>query len=207
LAAAVADGLGMPLPAPLPPATDRPPYEYPPSAALSLFARPGATGIRTRRVALLVAPGVDGTQVRALYASLLDDGAVPRLVSERIGPLVAGSGASLDVEISLETGPSVLWDGVIVPDSASAQTEWHCNVVAQEFVKLQYRHNKPLLALGSGGELLRAAKIPRKLPRGGIADPGVIAVESADAVEALARFKTVLAQHRVYARETDPPRV
>ncbi|MRW89999.1 catalase [Duganella sp. FT80W] len=207
LATAVAEGLGMSLPAPLPPATDRPPYEYPPSAALSLFARPGAVGIHTRRVALLVAPGVDGTQVRAMYASLLDDGAVPRLVGDRIGPLAAGSGAPLDVEISFEAGPSVLWDGVIVPDSATAQTEWHGNVVAQEFVKLQYRHAKPLLALGSGGELLRAAKIPRKLPRGGIADPGVIEVESADAVEALARFKAVLAQHRVYARETDPPRV
>jgi hypothetical protein len=37
-----------------------------------------------------------------------------------------------------------------------------------------------------------ACRCRRHLPRGGIADPGVIAVKSADAVAALARFKAVL---------------
>ena len=80
------------------------------------------------------------------------------------------------------------------------------DALALEFVKLQYRHGKPLLALGSGAELLKAARIPRKLPQG-LADPGVIVVEAPDAADGLASFKSVLAQHRVYARESDPPRV
>jgi len=191
LAGAVADGLGMSLPPPLPPATDKPPFEYLPSPALSLFARPGALGVRTRRVALVVGQGVDGAQVRKLYASLLDAGAVPRLISARIGPLAASDDAPLDVEISFETAPSVLWDGVIVADSPVFVGD----AQAAEFLKLQYRHDKPILALGNGAELLKAAKIPRK------PDPGVIVANSADAAEALASFKNVLARHRIYARE------
>ncbi|TFW31408.1 catalase [Duganella callida] len=212
LAAAVADGLGMEVPPPLPRATDQPPYDYPPSPSLSLRARPGHTGIRTLRVAILVALGVDGAQVRQLYAALLDDGAVPRLLSDRIGALATDDGAPLDVEISFETGPSVLWDGVIIAGAvptvkgAPSGTLLHNDALALEFLKLQYRHDKPILALGSGAELLKAARIPRKLPHG-VPDPGVIVAEPSDAAEALASFKAVLAQHRIYARETDPPRV
>ncbi|NYE59878.1 catalase [Duganella sp. 1224] len=206
LAAAVAEGLGMEVPPPLPLATDRPAYEYMASPSLSLFARPGATGIRTRRVALLVGPGVDGMQTRKLYAALLDQAAVPRLVGQRIGAVVSYTDAPLDVEISLESGPSVSWDGVVIPDCADARDALSRDANALEFLKLQYRHGKPLLALGSAVELLKAAKIPRKLPHG-VQDPGVIVVESSDAAEGLQGFIGVLARHRVYARETDPPRV
>ncbi|SDF72198.1 MULTISPECIES: catalase [unclassified Duganella] len=199
LAAGVAEGLGMAVPPPLPLASGQPPYDYMASPSLSLFARPGVTGIRTRRVAVVVAPGVEGALVRKLYASLLDDGAVPRLVGARIGALESATDAALDVEISFETGPSVLWDGVVVLAPAA-------DALAMEFVKLQYRHGKPLLAIGGGAELLKAARIPRKLPQG-LPDPGIIIVEPGEAVQGLAAFKAVLAQHRVYARETDPPRV
>jgi catalase len=206
LVAGVAEGLGMEVPPPLPLATDRPPYDYPASPSLSLFARPGNAGIRTRRVALLVGPGVDGAQTRKLYAALLDQGAVPRLVGQKIGALASYTDAPLDVEISFETGPSVLWDGVMIPDCADARDALSRDANAQEFVKLQYRHGKPLLALGSGNELLKAAKIPRKLPHG-VPDPGVIMVESSDAAEGLNRFVSALGQQRIYARETDPARV
>ncbi|HEX8788384.1 MAG TPA: catalase, partial [Telluria sp.] len=76
LAAKVAEGLGMEVPDPLPRASDAPVPGYPPSPSLSLMSRPGQTGIRTRRVAILVGPGVDGGQVGQLYADLLADGAV-----------------------------------------------------------------------------------------------------------------------------------
>ncbi|WP_432378304.1 catalase [Duganella sp. P38] len=202
LAAAVAAGLGMEVPPPLPLATGRPPYDYMPSPSLSLFARPGVTGIRTRRVAIMVAPGVDGALVRKLYASLLDDGAAPRLIGARIGAVESATDAALDAEISFETGPSVLWDGAIVAGGAALAAD----ALAVEFVKLQYRHDKPLLALGGGAELLKAARIPRKLPQG-LPDPGVIVVEPQAAAEGLAGFKAVLAQHRVYAREAESLRV
>ncbi|MBV7535018.1 catalase [Duganella sp. sic0402] len=198
LVASVAEGLGMQVPPPLPPASDRPPYDYMPSPSLSLFARPGQLGIRTRRVALMVAPGADGALIGQLFASLEEAGAVPCLIGARIGQAAAADGAVLDVADSYESAPSVLWDGAIAIQGAGA--------LAIEFIKLQYRHGKPILALGGAVELLKAAKIPRRLPQG-LPDPGVIIVTPADVAEGLACFTSVLAQHRVHARETDPPRV
>jgi catalase len=203
LAAGVAEGLGMEVPPPLPLSTDRPIHDYERSPALSLFSRPGNVGVKTRRVALLVSPGVDTKEVRHLYAALLDAGVVPRLIGERIGKVQGADGGMLDVEISFETGPSMLWDGAIVPDGGTPVVG---GVPALEFLKLQYRHDKPLMAVGEGAELLRAAGILLALPNGE-PDPGVIVAAPGEAGPALLRFEAVLARHRVYARETDPPRV
>ena len=206
LAAAVAAGLGIAVPPPLPPATNRPPHQYSPSPSLSLLIRPGSTGVRTRRVAFLVASGVDGAMVRTLYAALVTAGAVPRLEGPHLGEVEAGAGCALDVEITLETAPSVLYDGVVLPDGAAAIATLSQDARALEFVREQYRHGKPILALGSGADLLRAAGVPFQLPDGS-ADPGLIISDGSDLHAALAAFEAALARHRVYARATDPPRV
>jgi len=200
LVAKVAEGLGMEVPAPLPRASDAPVPEYAPSPALSLLSRPGQTGIATRRVAILVAPGVDGASVRAIYAQLLDAGAVPRLVGNMLGKVQANGDAPLDVEISLEAGPSVIYDAMIVPDGAQAVEALARNAHAIDFVREQYRHCKPILALGAGAGLLARAMVPTSLPDGS-ADPGML-------VDApLGAFIEALASHRAYVRETDPPLV
>src|SRR5687767_1008215 len=82
LAQAVADGLGMTgLPDPLPKMPGRSPKpEVQASAALSLFARPGTQGIKTRRIAILVADGVDGAAALRMHQALTEQGAVPRFV-------------------------------------------------------------------------------------------------------------------------------
>jgi len=200
LAATVADGLGMDVPDPLPRASSDPVPSYPPSPALSLLSRPGETGIRTRRVAIFTGAGVDAGQVRAIYADLLKDGAVPRLVGTKIGKVQAADGAALDVEVSLEAGPSVLYDALIVPDGAPAAQALARNAHAIDFVREQYRHGKPILVLGAGAGLLASAMIPMSLPDGS-ADPGLLVDAGPDA------FKAALAGPRVYARETDPPQV
>ncbi|WUR12300.1 catalase [[Empedobacter] haloabium] len=206
LAAAVAEGLGMDVPPPQPLATTRPLPEYPPSPALSLLARPGQTGIHTRRVAILVANGSDVEGARAIYASLLADGAVPRIVGSRLGKVAGCHGGTLDVEITLEAGPSVIYDAMIVPAGEQAAQALSMDANALEFVRLQYRHCKPIMVVDAGAQLLAKADIPANLPDGS-PDPGIIGAEPADVSAALAAFKTVLAGHRVWQRETDPPMV
>jgi len=205
LAAGVADGLGIAVPAPLPRASELPVPEYPASPPLSLFARPGQTGIRTRRVAILVASGVDGDTVRALYAALLKEGAQPRLVGQRLGKAESYTGAALDIEITLETGPAVLYDALVLPPGDAAMLALSRDPRALDFVREQYRHLKPILALGGGARLLEAAGIPPKLPDGG-ADWGLVLGEG-DPAAAFAAFKAAIVRHRVYERETDPPKV
>jgi catalase len=200
LVAKVAEGLGMDVPAALPRAFPDAVPSYPPSPALSLMSRPGQTGIRTRRVAILVGRGSDASQVRSLYQSLLDDGAVPRLVGNMLGKVAAGNGDALDIEVTLEAAPSVLFDAMIVPDGTDAAAALGRNAHAIDFAREQYRHCKPILVLGAGANLLAKAMVPTTLPDGS-ADPALLIDGSVD------DFKTALAGHRAFARETDPPMV
>ena len=168
LAGAVAEGLGMKeLPEPLPQLLKRlPKPEVQKSAALSLLARPGAIGIKTRRVAILVADGVDGAAALAIHEALSAQDAVPRFVGVKLGAVDSASGDALDVEISLETAPSVVWDAMIVPDGQVAAETLAKRGQALEFLKDQYRHCKPILLIGAAQALLDAAGIPPELPSG-----------------------------------------
>jgi len=205
LAASVAEGLGMALPDASPLASTLPQPNYAPSPALSLLARPGASGITTRRVAILVGDGVDGAGVQNAYAVLRTAGAVPRLVGLRLGAIKGMDGSRLDVEISLEAGASVLYDAVMVPDGAQ-QGSLAAAGQTLEFLRDQYRHCKPIFAWGSGEALLTLANLPLRLPDGSN-DPGLIRASAVDAAGAMATFVSALSGHRSFARETDPPAV
>ena len=75
LAATVAAGLGMAVPPCLPRALAKPAEpEVTHSPALSLTALPGDGGIRTRKIAILVAPGVIGSSIDAVHTALLKAG-------------------------------------------------------------------------------------------------------------------------------------
>jgi catalase len=197
LAATVADGLGMTVPEPLPLATDAPTPTYAPSPALSLLARPGQTGIATRKVAIFVASGCNGDLVMKMYSTLLAGGAVPRLVGTKMGMVNNTVGAPLEVEISVEAGPAVLYDAVIVPDGTDTMAR-EPKII--DFLRDQHVHCKPMLVLGTGATLLPKAGLDGKLPDGSD-DPAVIMGD--DATAALEKFVAALASHRSFAREMD----
>jgi catalase len=206
LAEPVAAGLGMrtvPPPMPKVPMRDVVP-EVSTSPALSLFARPGDGRIRTRRIAILVADGCEGAGLVALAARLTQEGAVPRFVSTRLGSVKSPSHASIDVDVSFEATPSVLYDALVLPDGMGAVRALRSDGRTIEFIKDQYRHCKPILALGAGQQLLAACGIDAGLPTGK-PDPGVLV--AADGAAATEAFISAIAGHRHFARETDPPRV
>jgi catalase len=205
LAQAVADGLGLDLPEPLPRAIQRVPRaEVKASSALSLFARPGETGILTRRVAILVADGIDGQSVAALHQALGGQGAVPRFVGIKLGPVAPAAGDPIDVEISMETGPSVLYDALVLPDGEAGVEALSRSGHALEFLKDQYRHCKPILVMGAAQALLDQAGITGELPAGG-ADPGILRFDAGAFDAAFAAFVDAIIKHRHFERETDPP--
>jgi catalase len=207
LATTLAEQLGMAkAPAPLPRAgASRPEVEE--SPALSLLARPGAVGIRTRRIAILVADGVDIEMASRLHGQLAAAAAVPRFVGIRLGKVSSEQGMELPVEVTLEAMPSVLWDALVIPDGREASVTLGNVGQALEFVKDQYRHCKPILALGAGVDLVENAGVPMRLPNGD-ADPGLSVARDVDEESAcLDAFIAALAAHRVFDRELDPPAV
>jgi catalase len=202
LAQAVADQLGMPLPEPLPRAMPTPPKpEVETSPALSLTARPGDGGVATRKVAILVAEGVDGQAVSAVAQALIKAGVVVRLVGQRIGPLQAEDGSALDADASLDNHPSGLFDGAVVPGGDAAAKRLQADGRALEFLRDAFRHGKTLLGLGQGAQVFGAAGIA---PDEG--DAGLLMGGGAPAKSAAA-FIEALAKHRHPERETTPPAV
>jgi catalase len=207
LAQGVADGLGFELPDAMPTVLARSPRpEITASESLSLFARPGDGDVKTRRIAILVANGVEAEPLTQLHAALMERGAVPRFVGATLGKVSAARGAAIDVEISIDASPSVVYDGVVLPDGEDAVKEMSQLGQAMEFVKDAYRHCKPILAFGASGQLLEGAGIWTTLPSGE-KDAGVIHCEEGDARKALDVFVEALAKHRHFERETIPPRV
>jgi catalase len=168
------------------------------SPSLSLTARPGEGGVRTRRIALLMAEGADTEALSALHEALLAAGAVPRYVGAKLGSV-----GEIDVEVTLEAAPSVLFDAVVLPGGEAADALMRVGQ-ALEFIKDQYRHCKPLLVLDSGERLLEAAGIPATLPDGQ-PDPGIL--HGVDGEPPIDEFIAAVARHRHFERQTDPPRV
>ncbi len=204
LASGVAMGLGLQVPDAMPRATELPIPQYAPSKKLSLTALPGDGGIATRRIAVLVAPGVDAAPLHVLYAELLGQGAVPRYVGLQLGALQPASGGPIHVDISIESAPSVLWDAVVVPSGERALKSLAKAGPALEFVRDAYRHCKPFLVVGNGSMLMDAAGLAATLPSGA-ADPGIVVADTASVAGSTPAFVAAVAAHRHPERASDPP--
>jgi len=199
LAAGVANGLGMPLPDAMPNALDEVPTpEVTRSPALSLMARSGNGGVRTRKVAILVADGADGEQIAALQRKLLDAGAIGRLVGPRVGPFATKTGEPVDADASFENEPGILFDGLVIPGGAASAATLAADGRVAEHVKDQYRHGKTLMAIGEARAIFDACGVDAGK------DPGVLMMAKFDGAAA-SKFVAALGRHRHPERETDPP--
>jgi catalase len=208
LAAKVAKGLGIdPLPEPLPKALDTAATpEVLKSPALSLLHRPGEDALPGRKVAILVAPGVEGDFVLKAQATMLERGVVARIVGPRIGPMPTTSGVALDADASMENEPGFLFDALILADGQEAVAELAHDGRTMEFIKDQFRHCKTILAIGEASRLLTEAGLPisldKSLAQGGT---GLIVANPDDADLAVGAFIDALGRHRHFGREMDPP--
>ena len=203
LAKKVADGLGMELPPPMPRALPKPPKaEVSMSPPLSLMARPGDGSIKGRKVAILVAPGMEGNSVAQLQAELAAQGAVGRLVGPRIGPLKTASGETVQADCSMENEPGFLFDALALPDGEAAVAALARDGHTMEFIKDQFRHCKAILAFGASSALLEQAGIALDGD-----DAGLVLGTGSGAGTAIESFIEAVAMHRHFERETDPPKV
>jgi catalase len=207
LAEAVALGLGIDLPPAQPQALQtRVVPEVESSPALSLFARPGESNIRMRRVAILVADGVNGASARAIHAGLAREEAVPRFVGVRLGRVQSTDGHQIEVDVTVEAMPSVLFDALVVPGGHEDMRVLATAGPVLEFIGQQYRHCKPILVLGNGRALAELAGVKLVLPSGEL-DSGVLYFQDENFEDVLPQFVEAIATHRHFARETDPPLV
>ena len=100
----------------------------------------------------------------------------------------------------------MVFDALVLPSGKAAIETLGNSGHAMEFLKLQYRHCKPILALEGASALLEGAGISPKLPDGS-ADPGLLIVESGDDAAVADAFVKAIARHRHFERQMDPPPV
>jgi len=201
LAQAVATELGMStLPPAMPLALDQVGApEVTRSEALSMLARPGDGSIAGRKIAILVADGSDGDAARAVQKALLDRGAVGRFVASRIGPVELADGAAVDADASTENSPGFLFDGLVVAGGEQGVSALQANDHVGDFIRDQYRHCKPILAVGAATALLDAA-LPPKAPSGVVTDAALIRSKKGAQTD-IDAFLTALSAPRDFSRE------
>ena len=205
LAAKVAEGLGITVPPAMPKVMSEdvvPEVEV--SPALSLMHLPGDGGIRTRRIAMLVAHGSHLASIDACRAALKKAGAVPLLIGPRLGTYKAGGKGSFEADASMENSPAVLFDALIVVDGDEAIGALEKIGNTMEFIKDQYRHGKTIMAIGTASRLIDKAGIGPQLPDGS-KDPGLLLVGEKAGSREIAAFIQAVARHRHPERDMDPP--
>ncbi|MEX3774818.1 catalase HPII [Pseudomonas sp. MYb118] len=187
LARRVAENLG--LPAPKAGTVDVPASSLERSPALSQAnLLPG--DIKTRKVAILAANGVDGAAIDAMKKALKAEGAHAKLLGPTSAPVKTADGKALPVDASMEGLPSIAFDAVFVPGGAASIKVLSGDGVALHYLLEAYKHLKAIALQGEAKQLLDVLKLE--------ADAGLIV--GADAKLAKA-FIAAIGQHRVWERE------
>ncbi|PLZ03770.1 catalase HPII [Burkholderia sp. WAC0059] len=184
LAAGVAGALGLPKPAPGSKHGMPKPESSP---ALSLLNRV-KPGIKTRKIALLTAPGADAGELAKLRDAFAKEGATALVIAPSLAPI-----GEIVPDATIAGMPSVMFDAVFVPGGEQASATLSQSGDARHFVLEAFKHLKALGALGAGRDVLTAAHLPAN------AD-GVAEGDETQSKEVLKRFIESASRHRVWSR-------
>ncbi len=216
LAAQVAYGLGLHIPTDIGlmnqniPA-DADPQTYQPVIVEGSLAKSKALSmadnvlesIRTRKVAILAADGVDESELMTVKKALKSEGAAVDIIAPKLGILISENNEEILVDKSLLTTASVLYDAVYVPGGVNSVATLEAEPDAVHFLNEAYKHCKPVAASASAMQVLEATYFWKKLPEDNgdatVMREGVII--GRDAAALAAQFVEAMKLHRFWERE------
>ncbi len=200
LCAQVAEGLGLPVPAPAGPL---PSVE--PSPALSQLGR--TWPVTGRVIGVVAGENSDLEALRAVRRAVLDGGMVPLVIAPAGGLLGADGDDPVPVQRTFATARSVEFDAVVLAGAPAPGKDAYgardakagngvpatAGVDPRVLLMLgeAFRHAKPLGGWGDAGQALAAAGIDT-------AAPGVLVADGGEAV--LEEIVRLLGRHRVWDR-------
>lgn len=189
LATRVADGLRLEMPDPAKAA--RPTrQELPPSAPLSILARPKS--FAGRKLGILATDGADAKLLKALIEAVEKIGAVYEIVAPHIGGVVLDDGAMQPAAQKIDGGPSVLYDAVAIVASETGVADLVGDSAARDFASDAFAHCKFIGFTQSAMPLLEKA---------GVADALDEACIQLATVKDAAAFVAACAELRYWPRE------
>ncbi len=188
LAKRVAENLGLPAPAQGTIEVRKTSLEQSPALSQANLL-PG--NIKTRKVAILAANGVDAAAIDAMKKALEAEGAHAKLLGPTSAPVKAADGKALPVDASMEGMPSIAFDAVFVPGGAASITALSGDGVALHYLLEAYKHLKAIALHGEAKQLQDLLKLD--------ADAGLL--QGADVGALTKSFFAAIGEHRVWARE------
>ncbi|WP_062233465.1 catalase [Fictibacillus sp. FJAT-27399] len=144
----------------------------------------------TRKVAILAEDGFNFEEVSGLKDALKKAGITSEIVSETLNPISSSDGQELEVDQTLLTSDSVLYDAVYVAGGKDSVNSLKAVKEATTFVNEAFAHFKAIGTAGEGTELLAAAGVDSRAA-------GVVILESRNSES----FIQAVAQHRHWARQ------
>lgn len=172
------------------------------SAALSM-ANTVKDTVKTRKIAFLVADGVNSTSVIAMQDALLDAGVVVEIIAPHQGTVDAEKDVLIPVNQSFLTAASVLYDAVYIPGGANSVATLAATPEALHFINEAYRHCKAIAADEDAKQVLQATYLGKKLPKDfddeTILQHGIIVSNDVRALPA--KFIRMIAMHRFWEEE------
>ena len=225
LAIRVAEGLGIPMPVEIPnPINQSIPADgdvakfqpkRPKKSTGEEFVSPALSmantvkdSVKSRKIAFLVADGVNEAAALNMAKALEAAGAMPKMVAPHGGVIRGANGKEIPVDFSLLTTSSVLFDAVYVPGGAESIAVLKAEPDAVHFISEAFKHCKTIAAVGEGVDLLRASYVAGCLrseddPKGSVtvASDGLIVNSAPDARKVADDFIAAIAQHRHWSRE------
>lgn len=188
------------------------------SPALSQQHRTGDGSLCARKIAVLAADGVDGSDFEQVRDALAGRGAVLELVAPHVGGLrTREPDGEFPAAHSLLTARSVVFDAVLVAGGRESTDMLRVRPDVVDFLRQAYRHGKAIGAWGSGLEVVAAAHLGESEQVVAGAEKGasppvregvVLADSQASGRSALAQFAAAfgdaVGRHRAWSRTMAP---
>ncbi|MEO8627917.1 MAG: catalase HPII [Betaproteobacteria bacterium] len=202
LATRVAAGLGAQVKA-----SDAKPNQHKSSVAKSTalsMANTVKNTIKSRKIAILAADGVDAQAVQGMKAALEAAGAQAKIVAPHLGTIVGSDGKPIPVDFTITNKPSVEFDALYVPGGEQSVAALRGSGDALHYIMEAFKHNKAIAVTGDAAHLLGGAGLMSK-PGGATGLPlGVVAASSDTPIASVAKdFIAAIAQHRAWARKAE----
>ncbi len=170
------------------------------SGALSM-ANTIKDSIRTRKIAILAADGVDENSILSMKKALEAAGAMTHIIAPKLGELTAEGNTKMPVNQSFLTAASVFYDAVFVAGGTNSVATLAAEPDAIHFLNEAYKHCKAIAADKSGMQVLESTYFYKKIPADSATAISEGIVINQNINKLTQQFISAVSQHRFWDRE------
>jgi hypothetical protein len=125
------------------------------------MADTGDGSVKTRKIAILAADGVDSASLKPIREALEAAGAQCKVIGPRLGTVASASKRQIEIDATFAAMPSIMFDAVLIPAGKDGVAALRQNGEALHFALEAFKHCKAICAVGEGVELLSLVGVSR----------------------------------------------